>query len=282
MSGPVVCVAPWDTRRIPSPEEFWTRVQHRVHHAVKDRAHLILFPEYFALSWLLAHSSQHFRHALHAFPALSSEFFSRFAELASSSGVTIVAGTIPVNHQARLVNRCHIFMPDGNLLTQDKINMTRFESEEWDMSPGIDQRATFEVAGARFGVAICYDVEFPSYVEKLLLHDVDVLLVPSCTDDIHGYWRVRHCAQARAVEGQLYAVMAPLIGGDPAHPEIDAHVGRAGIFTPCDKHFPVQGILKLGEENNDTPISALLDIANIHTVRSTGTVLNRRDILSSG
>jgi predicted amidohydrolase len=155
--------------------------------------------------------------------------------------------------------------------------MTRFEDEEWSVATGQPVVRIFEWKGATIGIAICYDVEFPEYVRKLVQKDVDLILVPSCTDDIHGYWRVRHCAEARGVEGQVYVVMSSIVRNDPAHPEIDAHYKQAGWFTPCDKAFPPGGILALGNLNQEDVATHLLDFALIEDVRKNGTVLNRRD-----
>ena len=54
----------------------------------------------------------------------------------------------------------------------------------------------------------------------------EVLLVPSCTDTLHGYWRVRIGAQGRALEGQCYAVHSPTVGEAAWSPAV---VHRPGV-----------------------------------------------------
>ena len=57
---------------------------------------------------------------------------------------------------------------------------------------------------------ICYDSEFPLLGRAL--QDADLILVPSCTEALAGYWRVRIGAMARALEMQCVTVMASTVG----------------------------------------------------------------------
>lgn len=267
----------FDLKRLNAPEEFWQRVEKLCQQAAGEGSQILQFPEYFSLSWLLSLNGQDFTKALNGFPSAEVEFHRRFKEISKKLNMVIVAGSVPTIWRERRVNRSFIYMPDGRQFEQDKQNMTRFEDEEWSVTKGQPAFKIFEWKGATIGVAICYDVEFPDYAKELNSLDVDLILVPSCTDDVHGYWRVRHCAQARAVEGQVYVVMSSIVGGDPKHPEIDAHYGRAGFFTPCDKDFPERGVLGEGALNQEGVHTETLDFALIEKVRQHGTVLNRRD-----
>lgn len=244
---------------------------------LRVRAKLIQFPEYFSLSWLVKLHAGNFTEGLRSFSQYQAMFDERFLALAKKLNMVIVAGTVPFSIKKKLVNRAYIFLPSGEKLHQDKHNMTRFETEEWNVSPGESTVSVFEYLGVKYGVAICYDIEFSSYTEKLVAKDVDVILVPSCTDDVHGYWRVRHCAQARAVESQSYVIMSSIVGGDKAHTEIDGHYGQVGFFTPCDKGFAEGGVQLLGDLNSENAHVAELDLAKLRDVRKNGTVLNRRD-----
>ena len=100
----------------------------------------------------------------------------------------------------------------------------------------------FDTALGRIGVLICYDSEFPLLARAQIEAGAQLLLVPSCTDSLHGYWRVRLAAQARALEGQCYAIQAPLVGNAEWSPAIDINRGAAGIFGPPDGAFPDDGI----------------------------------------
>jgi predicted amidohydrolase len=126
-------------------------------------------------------------------------------------------------------------------------------------------------------VTTCYDVEFPAVTALAAQSRVDLLLVPSCTDDVHGYWRVRHCAQARTIENQCYVMMSSIVGGNKPWSEIDIHYGQGGIYTPCDVGMPEGGVKKLGLINVEGVITEELSHADLERLRKNGTVLNLRD-----
>jgi predicted amidohydrolase len=51
---------------------------------------------------------------------------------------------------------------------------------------------------------ICYDVEFPELSRLMADEGMNILFVPFLTDTQNGYTRVKHCAQARAIENECY------------------------------------------------------------------------------
>ena len=111
----------------------------------------------------------------------------------------------------------------------------------------------------------------------------EVLLVPSCTETMHGYWRVRIGSQARALEGQCYAVHCPTVGDVDWSPAMDHNRGAAGIYGPPDRHagqgfaMPEDGVLAIGDESAAQWVFADLDLNHVATLRADGGVLNARD-----
>ena len=105
----------------------------------------------------------------------------------------------------------------------------------------------------------------------------DFLVVPSVTETLSGYHRVRIGAQARALENQCYAVHAPLIGEADWSLAVDINTGCAGIYTPVDQGFPADGILAQGQLNEPCWVCAELDLEKARMLRQQGQVLNFRD-----
>ncbi|MBX2987800.1 MAG: hypothetical protein KF802_07870 [Bdellovibrionaceae bacterium] len=274
-----VAATQFDLKALHRPEDFWDRCEVLAAQAARDNAKMIVFPEYFTLSWLIAHEGPVFEKALEGFAAHEDEFHRELKALSNGLHMGITAGTAPVRVGDHIVNRCHVFLPDGRLFTQDKQRMTAVELNEWSIAPGDGQTAIFDFEGARWGLAIGEDVEFPSLTAPLLDHDVDFILVPSRAEDLHSYWRVRHCSQARAVEGQCGVVMSSIVGGDKRHPEILKHHGRAGFFTPCDQNMPQEGVLGLGELNKENIHVAQYDLLAIHQIRAVGATAARQENL---
>lgn len=258
---------------------FEAKLSGWVQEAAGQGAALLVFPEYAALELIsllppeLHHDVVGLREPLQAFvPA----FVALHARLARQHGVCIVAGSIPVARGADFVNRAHVFAPDGTHHHQDKLLMTRFEAEEWQVAPGEGVRV-FTLAGVTFGVAICYDSEFPHLARAFAEAGAELLVVPSFTGSPAGYTRVRVGSMARALENQLYAVHAPLIADAMwTYAVEDAH-GRAAIYAPSDHGLPDDGVVAQGEWNAPGWLVRDLDFAVTRNVRADGHVLNWRD-----
>jgi predicted amidohydrolase len=204
-----------------------------------------------------------------------------FSELAKQTGMYIVAGTIPVTEGERTTNESPFFGPDGRHEVQGKLHMTRFEAEEWIIQPR-ERLKVFDTALGKVAIAICYDVQFPEIARAAARRGAKILIVPSCTDDRQGMLRVRYCAQARAIENQMYVITSHTVGSLPMVPAVALNYGQAAILTPSDFPFARDGILAEGMPNQEAMVIGELNMGLIHTARSNGTVLPLLDSQRTG
>lgn len=196
------------------------------------------------------------------------------ASLAQIHGVHILTASGPVfEGGVRPVNRAALFGPKGPIGVQDKQVMTRFERETWGVVPGGPLRV-FDTEIGRIGILICYDAEFPLLGRALAEQGAEILLVPSCTDSLAGYTRVRVGAMARALENQCVVVHSPTVQPALWSPAVDENIGAAAIYGPPDLGFPPTGILAEGALNTPGWTFAEIDRAAIARVRRDGYVLN--------
>ncbi|WP_374632351.1 carbon-nitrogen hydrolase family protein [Paracoccus sp. (in: a-proteobacteria)] len=172
----------------------------------------------------------------------------------------------------RPVNRATLFGPQGRIGDQDKQVMTRFEREDWNVTaaPGL---RVFDTAIGRLGVLICYDAEFPLLGRALAEAGVEIILVPSCTDTVAGYNRVRIGAMARALESQCVVVQAPTVGNADWSPAIDENRGAAGIYAPADGFWPESGVVAEGGLDAPGWVKATVDLDLVAQSRRGGRVL---------
>ena len=77
-----------------------------------------------------------------------------------------------------------------------------------------------------------------------------------------GFWRVRHCDQARAIENQVYFVHCPAVG-EPGSP-LPKGYGRAPILSPYYNDWPANGIIAEAETNKDTVITRIVDMEDFY------------------
>jgi predicted amidohydrolase len=87
---------------------------------------------------------------------------------------------------------------------------------------------------------------------------------------------VRIGAQARALEGQCYAVQSPTVGKATWSPAVDINRGAAAVYGPPDRGMPVDGVLAIGSENAAGWVFAEIDTACVADLRADGGVLNAR------
>ena len=153
---------------------------------------------------------------------------------------------------------------------------TRFEAERWGVSTGAPPQV-FETPWGRIGLSICYDSEFPKHVRAQVEAGAWLILVPTCTDTLHGYNRVRFACQARAVENQCFVAVAPTVGLAPWSAALDENRGQAAVFGPVDRGFPEDGVLAAGSMDQPGWTFCTLDPARIERVRREGAVLNHHD-----
>lgn len=246
--------------------------------AVARGAELLVFPEYGAMELAAlggAEVAGDLERALHEVARWRGAVDGVHLRLAAAHGVHILGASGPVFPAAgaRPVNRATLYGPGGIVGHQDKQMMTRFEREIWFVEPG-DGLRVFDTPLGRIGVLICYDSEFPLLARRMVEAGAEVLLVPSCTDSVAGFTRVRVGAMARALENQCVTVQAPTVGLADWCPAVDENVGRAAIYGPPDRGFPETGIL--AETAMDAPgwAVAAVDLAKVHAVRREGAVLN--------
>jgi len=251
-----------------------------VEEAAGQGADLLVFPEYGRMELATldgAEAAGDLESSLHAASRWTAEADALTDKLARAHGVHILAPSGPVFDDStgggvRPVNRAGLFGPGGPLGIQDKQVMTRFEREEWDVVPGGPLRV-FDTTLGPMGVLICYDAEFPLLGRALMEAGVEILLVPSCTEAMAGYSRVRVGAMARALEGQCVVVHAPTVGAADWSPAVDMNTGAAAIYGPPDLGFPETGILAQGGLNAPGWVMADVDRAAIARVRRDGAVL---------
>ncbi|MDP3840463.1 MAG: nitrilase-related carbon-nitrogen hydrolase, partial [Methylococcales bacterium] len=159
---------------------------------------------------------------------------------------------------------------------QDKLMMTRFENEQWLIESGTDIK-TFDTEYGKIGINICYDSEFPLLARQQVAAGCVLILVPTCTDTVAGYNRVKIGCQARALENQCYVVQSSLVGEAPWSQAVDVNIGLSAIYTPVDRGFPDDGILAIGKLNAVQWVIAEICLEDVETVRQQGQVFNYRD-----
>jgi predicted amidohydrolase/GNAT superfamily N-acetyltransferase len=271
----VACVQ-YQMRKVNSFAEFARQVTYFIDIASDYRSDFVLLPELFSVQLLSQVDALSPQEGMKKLAAYTPRFTRLMRELAVKYGLTIVAGSHPVLEDGRLLNVCLVCLPDGSTVRQPKLHITPNERKWWGISGG-KTLAAIQTPKAKIGVLICYDVEFPEAVRQLADEGAEILFVPFCTDNRQGYLRVRYCAQARAIENQIYVALAGNVGNLPDVANMDVQYGQAAVFTPSDFAFARDGIAAEADSNEETVLVCDLDLDDLHDSRSEGTVTPRLD-----
>lgn len=270
----------WQMREFESVEQVLQQVEYFVRALSNYRSDFAVFPELFNAP-LMGLTDQSDQVAAIRFLATFTERFKQeLSRMAVSYNINIVAGSMIEVHEdeehSPAYNIAYLFRRDGTFEQQAKLHITPQEKREWIIEGGNDL-AVFETDAGRIGMLVCYDVEFPELARLLADDDMDILFVPFWTDTKNGYLRVRHCAQARAIENECYVVLCGSVGNVPAIDNLDIQYAQSAVFSPSDFAFPHDAVLNETTPNTEMILFSDLDFSKLKIVRNEGSVTNLKD-----
>lgn len=276
-----VAACAYPIERQGSFEQYRAKQERWVSEASARGARLLVFPEYASME-LAALAAEAERATLEgelgSVQRWLAPMLELFAELAVRHGVYILGPSFPerLSETGIIHNRARLHAPSGKSVTIEKQQMTRFETEQWNVTPGRTGTIVDTTLGT-LGVTICYDSEFPLLVRRQVEAGADLVLIPSCTDTLAGYHRVCLSARARALENQCFTVVAPTVGHAPWSHAVDENHGAAAVYGPVDRGFADDGVIAQGRLDEPGWIYGDVDFAAVARVREHGQVRNSRD-----
>ncbi len=266
-----VCAAQYLMRPVKNWTEFEETVDFFVSAAHEYHSHLLILPELFtAQLFSTMPDDLEPRKAMRKLARMTPRYLEMFKRFATENQLYIVGGSQPVLRDGTLYNVAHLFTPAGNVYTQDKLHITPEEREQWGIRPG-EGVNLFETPFGRFGIQVCYDIEFPEVSRMLTLAGAEAIFVPFSTDDRKAYQRVRYSAHARAVENTIYVALAGNAGNLPTHLYL-LNYSQSAVVTPSDFGFPPHAVAAEADPNCETVAIADLDFAALAQNREFGSV----------
>ncbi len=271
----ISCVQ-YQMRKVESFDDFARQVTYFVDIAGDYGSDFLLMPELFSVQLLSQTSTLTPREGIRELTRYTKPFVKLMQSLAKRYDLTIISGSHPVKQGGNILNISHVCLPTGRVVEQPKLHITPNERKWWGIAGG-NHLAPIETPVGKIGVLICYDIEFPEAARYLADQGAEIIFVPFCTDNRQGYMRVRYCAQARAIENQVYVAMAGNVGNLPDVVNMDVQYGQAAVLTPCDFAFARDGIAAEADSNEETILVCDLDLDDLHEARHSGTVTPHLD-----
>jgi predicted amidohydrolase len=244
---------------------------------VSEGANVLLFPEYASCELSsIADTKFSIKDELSFIQQFHEPFLELFSKLAIENNILIISPSFLLRVQEeKFVNRAYLLMPSGELFHQDKIMLTQFEKDTGLIIPGSEMNF-FKASWGSFGIAVCYDSEFPQLMGGLLNNAVELLFIPSCTDTKAGLNRVKIASRARAMEGQLFSVLSGVDGKSEFSNFIDINFGTASIYGPIEQAFYEDGILSENKLCQNWSVKKL-NLQILKSIRERGQVKNLKD-----
>lgn len=266
----------WQMRLYKDLEELMQQAEYFIDAVSAYRSDFALFPEFFNAPLMADHNHMPEAEAIRELAGHTPEIIRRFSELAISYNINIITGSMPELRDGLLYNAGYLCRRDGTKDRYEKLHVTPDEAQVWGMQGGHVLK-TFDTDCGKIGILICYDSEFPELSRLLADDGMDILFVPFLTDTQNGYSRVRHCAQARAIENECYVAIAGSVGNLPKVHNMDIQFAQSMVFTPCDFSFPANGIKAEATTNTEMILIADVDIDMLRELNQFGSVRNLRD-----
>lgn len=268
-----VAAAQFELREVDSFSAFADQVRSLLDDA-RD-ARLVVLPELFteALFTIDPDWRSHEIGQLTRIANFTDDYIALFTAEANQRDQWILAGSHLVATNGGHQNVAYLFGPSGEIHTHSKTHIFPAEAD-WDTQEG-DNLAVYDIDGVTVGIAICYEAEIPEVCTTLTAMGAEVLLTPSYTFTEAGFWRVRHCAAARAIENQVYVVHCPTVSHLTA--PLAPGFARASVLSPCDLVFPPNGVLVESKTNQQDVITYELDLDLLHQNRASGAATTHLD-----
>lgn len=268
----------WQMRRLNGLEELYDQIEFFIDAVSGYKCDFVLFPELFNAPLMAEFNHLGEAEAIRKLAKYTEPLREKFTEFAMAYNINIITGSMPYLEEGHLYNVGYLCHRNGLVDYFEKLHITPNEQSFWGMVGG-EKLKVFKTDAGRVGVLICYDVEFPELSRLLAEDGIDILFVPFLTDTQNGYTRVRHCAQARAIENECYVAIAGSVGNLPRVNNMDIQYAQSAVFTPSDFAFPNNGIK--AETTPNTEMTLIVDVdldalKELHTYGSVRILKDRR------
>jgi predicted amidohydrolase/GNAT superfamily N-acetyltransferase len=266
----------WQMRPYLNAEELMQQAEYFVDALSGYKSDFALFPEFFNAPLMAEYNHLSGAEAIRKLAGFTASIIDDFSKLSISYNINIITGSLPEIIDGVLYNVGYLCKRDGSIERYEKLHVTPDEEKVWGMKGGSSLR-TFDTDCGKIGILICYDVEFPELGRLLADEGMDILFVPFLTDTQNGFSRVRHCAQARAIENECFVVIAGSVGNLPNVHNMDIQYAQSMVFTPCDFSFPTNGVKAEATPNTEMILIADINIDLLRELHTFGSVRNLKD-----
>ncbi|XP_040062603.2 omega-amidase NIT2-like [Ixodes scapularis] len=208
------------------------RASERIKEAASAGAKMVCLPEFFSFPYEPKYITKY----AEPIPGKTSEMLSSWA---SKNQVYLIAGTMSERENDKTYSTCLVYGPDGALLAKHRkvhfystnVPSKVVFSETGFMAPG-DKVSTLDTPYCKVGIAVCYDIAFPTFAELYERLGCKLLVYPGAFNMYNGplFWELY--SRARATDNQVYVASV-----SPSRDETAYYVfwGHSMLVDPLGK-----------------------------------------------
>jgi omega-amidase len=242
-----------------NPEKNFANVKQYIQQAASNKADTIVLPEMWNTGYALSE--------LNTFADENGEKTKELLiNLAKRYKVNIVGGSVATKRNGQFFNTMYVVNREGELASEyDKAHLFKLMDEHHYMEPG--QTANlFTIDNVTCGGVICYDLRFPEWIRKHVLHGSKIMFIPAEWPQKRiDHWQI--LLQARAIENQCFIVAVNRVGSDPNN-EFNGH---SMVIAPW-------GELLIAKDEKEGIYYADLDLQQVEKVRKTIPIFQDRRV----
>lgn len=200
-----------------------------VHDAARRGADMVVFPEMYLTGY-----PPTLEVATLAEP-VEGESLQRVARVARQHGIHVVVGFPELDASTSAVYNSAAFIDRTGQVVSIYRKTHLFRDEGKHVEPGQGWEA-FEVEGVKYGLLVCFDLEFPEPPRALALEGAEVLLVLSANMVPYAHYH-RVFVAARALENHMFVVYCNRAGSSSRYD----YVGESAIADPLGRMVCLAG-----------------------------------------
>jgi len=202
-----------------NPEKTLEKIRPLIRHAASSGAEIIVFPEQFATGWDPSSTKNS--------QDLNGSIVSTLREYAREYSIAILGSFREQTSFDKIQNSGIVIGKMGEILAKyAKMHLFSPAREDEKFSPG-ENLGMFSLGSLKCGIAICYDLRFPSLFQIYAEHGVQAVIVPAAWPKSRSrYWEL--FLTSRAAENQMYLIGVNTTGTTP----VDTYSGSSMMVDP--------------------------------------------------
>ncbi|WP_375003604.1 carbon-nitrogen hydrolase family protein [Aeromicrobium sp. CTD01-1L150] len=187
------------------------RAEQVVTQAAAEGADLVVLPELTNVGYPRSDAAQDRHEYYHAAASSDQGFLDTLQNLATTHGMTVVAGLALHHHTVAgvLINAAVVLAPDGSRVVAPKTHLPRLEKQYFALGSAL---VVADTPVGRLGLLTCADNSFPEPARVLALRGIDILCVSYMAPRQTSPDLYRAIAVTRAFENQCFVVASQACG----------------------------------------------------------------------